>query len=135
MATIRSVRLRWLHGALQDVTYQLARLPFSPGAPASWRPAINAYRCGCCIQICVDLAGVDRANIDLIVEDRRLSIRGVRDVPEPNEKDHHVVQTIAMEIDYGPFQRELELPEEVDVHKIHADQRDGLLWIHLPLKK
>ena len=135
MATIRSIRLRWLHGAVQDVTYQLARFPFSPGAPALWRPAINAYRCENCIRICVDLAGVDRSHIDLTVRERRLSIRGVRDVPEPKENDHRVVQTIAMKIDYGPFQRELELPEEVDVRKIHADSHNGLLWIHLPLTK
>jgi HSP20 family protein len=69
------------------------------------------------------------------VRQRRISIQGVRDVPEPKEKDHHVVQTIAMEIDYGAFQRELELPEEIDVQEVQADQRNGLLWIHLPLKK
>ena len=42
---------------------------------------------------------------------------------------------IAMEIDYGPFEREVRLPDEVDVKKVHAEQKNGLLWIHLPLKK
>jgi HSP20 family protein len=136
MATIRTIRLRWLHGALQDVTsYQLAVVPFSPFAPSPWEPAINAYRCDDCIRICVELAGVDRSQIDVTVRQRRISIQGVRDVPEPKEKDHRVVQTIAMEIDYGAFQRELELPEEIDVQEVQADQRNGLLWIHLPLKK
>jgi len=55
--------------------------------------------------------------------------------PSRMKKTIQVMQTIAMEIDYGPFQRELELPDEVDVRKIHADQHNGLLWIHLPLQK
>jgi HSP20 family protein len=45
------------------------------------------------------------------------------------------MQMIAMEIDYGPFEREVRLPDEVDVNKVHADQKNGLLWIHLPLRK
>ena len=104
-------------------------------APKTWRPAINAYRCEKCITICVDLAGVERSDIDLTIEAQLLSIRGVRDVPEPRGKEDPAVQMIAMEIDYGPFEREIALPDEVDAKKVHAEQKDGLLWIHLPLKK
>jgi len=40
-----------------------------------------------------------------------------------------------MEIDYGAFEREVPLPAEVEIDKAHAEQRNGLLWISLPLKK
>jgi HSP20 family molecular chaperone IbpA len=40
-----------------------------------------------------------------------------------------------MEIDYGPFEREVILPADVEVNKAHAEQRNGLLWISLPLKQ
>jgi len=135
MESNRTIRLRWLHGAVQDVTHQLAGLRFSRSGPHAWRPAINAYRCEKCITICVDLAGVERADIDLAIEPQRLSIRGVRDVPEPRGKEDPALQMIAMEIDYGPFEREVRLPGEVDVKKVRAEQKNGLLWIHLPLKK
>ena len=135
METIRTIRLRWLHGTLQEVTSQLARSGFPQLAPPPWQPAINAYRCEDCIQICVELAGVDRSEIDLTLRDRHLSIRGVRDVPEPNEKENRPLQTIAMEIDYGGFERNIRLPADVDIDKVRADQKNGLLWIHLPLKK
>ncbi|PYI87780.1 MAG: hypothetical protein DMF03_12645, partial [Verrucomicrobia bacterium] len=46
-----------------------------------------------------------------------------------------VLQTIAMEIDYGPFLRVLPLPENIDVDQTKAEQRNGFLWITLPLKK
>ena len=99
-----------------------------------WQPAINAYRCDKCVRVCVDLAGVERSRIDLTVEPERLIIRGVRDVPEPTHAEGRAVQLLAMEIDYGPFEREVRLPTLVDIEKVHAEQRNGLLWISLPLK-
>ena len=135
MDPIRNIKLRWLHGALHDVTSELARMHFSRFGSHTWEPAINAYRCDKCIRVCVDLAGVDRSDIDLTIAEQRLSIRGVRDVPEPSGEEREAMQMIAMEIDYGPFEREVRLPDEVDVKKVHAEQKNGLLWIHLPLRK
>jgi len=132
---IRSIKLRWWHGVLHDVTYQLVRSASSPVAPPPWQPAINAYRCEKSIRICVDLAGVNRSLIDLAVEPQRLSISGMRDVPQPIDAESRALQMIAMEIDYGPFEREVQLPAEIDVKKVRAEQRNGLLWIYLPLKK
>ncbi len=127
----RSIKLRWLHGALHDVTSEWS---FSRFASRTWQPAINAYRCEKCIRVCVDLAGVDRSQIDLTVEPQRIVVRGERDVPEPTHAEGRAVQLLAMEIDYGPFEREVHLPEVVDIERVHAEQRNGLLWISLPLK-
>jgi HSP20 family protein len=134
MDSIGSIKLRWLHGALQDVTYELARSQFQ-FAPHTWEPAINAYRCEKCIRICVDLAGVERSQIDLIVEPQRVLIRGERELPEPSHDEGRAVRLLAMEIDYGPFERELQLPVEVEINQAHAEQRNGLLWISLPIKQ
>lgn len=135
MDATRTIRLRWLHGELGDIGYHVARFRFHRPVP-TWQPAINAYRCHKCIRICVDLAGVDRSAIELRVESNRLTVRGTREVAEPAEgkKRHAVVQILMMEIDYGAFERIVELPDEIDVRKAHADQENGLLWIHLPLK-
>jgi HSP20 family protein len=130
----RGIKLRWLHGALHDVTSEWSRFQFSRFASHTWQPAINAYRCEKCIRVCVDLAGVDRSRIDLTVEPQRIAVRGERDVPEPTHAEGRAMQLLAMEIDYGPFERELHLPEVVDIKKVHAEQRNGLLWISLPLK-
>src|SRR5256885_6159799 len=135
MDPMRSIKLRWLQGALQDVTYELSRSQFSRFATQAWSPAINAYRCEQCIRICVDLAGVERSLIDLTVERRRVVIRGTRELPEPSDAEGHTVQLLAMEIDYGPSEPEIDLPVEVDIDKAHAEQRHGLLWIALPLRK
>ena len=135
MDSSRTIRLRWLHGTVHDVTHQLARLHFSRSARHGWRPAINAYRCEKCISICVDLAGVDRSLIDLTIEGQLLLIRGVREVPEPGGKEGRALQMIAMEIDHGAFERDVQLPEPVDVKRVRAEQKNGLLWIYLPVTK
>src|SRR5438034_898459 len=80
MDPISSIKLRWLHGALHDVTYELARSQFSQFAPRTWEPAINAYRCEKSVRICVDLAGVERSQIDLTVESRRVVLTGTREL-------------------------------------------------------
>jgi HSP20 family protein len=135
MDPIRTIRLRWLHGTLSGATQQLAALRFSQASPHFWRPAINAYRCETSIRICVDLAGIERSQVDLTIFENRLSIRGVREVPEPGDEDDGILQMIAMEIDYCAFEREIQLPDEVEVKKVRAEQVNGLLWIHLPLRK
>jgi HSP20 family protein len=135
MDPIKNIKLRWLHGALHDISYELSRPQFSRFAPQAWQPAINAYRCDTCIRICVDLAGVDRSLIDLTVEPRRLVIHGTRDLPEPTGDEGCARQLLAMEIDYGPFEREITFPVDVEIDKAHAEQRNGLLWISLPVRK
>ena len=135
MDTIKHIKLRWLHGTLGDVSYQLTRVQFSHFAAAKWQPAINAFRCETAMRICVDLAGVDREGIDLMVEPRRVLVRGAREVPEPTDAEGRAIQTLALEIDYGPFEREVLLPADVDVEAASAEQQNGLLWVYLPLKQ
>jgi HSP20 family molecular chaperone IbpA len=116
-----------------DVAYEGARVRFYAAAwQGGWRPALNAYRCKGGFAICVDLAGVDRSRLELTIEPRRLRIRGHRLPPEPSDMDGPVLQLLALEIDDGPFDRELALPEEVEPGGAQTEQRNGLLWIFLP---
>ena len=136
MDPIRTIRLRWVHPAFSDMTYRLTGLQFASFAPQPWEPAVNAYHCKESIRICVDLAGLDRSEIDIAVEPQRVTVRGTREVPEPKSAEECVLKTIAMEIDYGPFLRVIRLPadSEIDIDEAKAEQENGLLWIHLPLK-
>ncbi len=51
----------------------------------------------------------------------------------PGDGEGEPRQVLAMEIDEGPFSRELVLPSEVDPRAVRAEQRNGILWIWLPL--
>lgn len=127
---IESMKLRWIHHTRADL--RVTSIQFWRGAGHIWQPQINAFRCAAAIRVCVDLAGVDKSLIDLTVEPRRVLIRGEREAPEPTE---HTTQILALEIDYGPFEREVQLPVEVDAEHTRAEQKDGFLWIYLPVKK
>src|SRR5437660_10193510 len=129
METIRHIQLRWLQGTLGDVTVRSIQL--WRATHHTWRPAINAFRCEAAVSICVDLAGIDKSLIDLQVEPRRVTVRGSRGAPEPTDQ---TVQMLALAIDYGPFERELELRAEVDVEEGRAEQENGLLWMYLQLR-
>jgi HSP20 family molecular chaperone IbpA len=61
-------------------------------------------------------------------------IRGVRRAPEPEECDGPPMQILALEIDHGPFEREIALNFDLQPDQVRAEQRNGLLWIYLPLR-
>lgn len=129
---MESRTISWTRGTIGN--FAVTRVQLWQPAAAAWQPPVNAFRCETAIHICVDLAGVEKSLVDLRVEPRRVILRGSRQAPEPHEKLGRAVQVLALEIDYGPFERELILPAEVDVEQTTAEQEGGLLWIHLPLK-
>lgn len=133
--TARYTNLDQLAGRLHQTIDRLICGHFSEfSAAKTWSPAVNAYRLADRIEVCVELAGVDRESIQVTVDNGRLLIRGFRQPPEPPCQEGQPVQILAMEIDYGPFERGIALPKQVDAQKIAAEHRNGLLWIRLPLK-
>ena len=102
-------------------------------------PNVNLYETENDYHVCVDLAGVDKDKIDIVVVEQRLTIRGTRVVPtcpppEGNDPEANRIRVHLMEIDHGAFAREVELPNDVEKDKITAKYNDGLLWIQLPKK-
>ena len=101
----------------------------------TWTPAVNLYESETAYIVCVDLSGVDKSKIDLIVADGQLRLRGQRTVPTAVDGSEERVKGLRvhlMEIDYGPFCREVGLPADVDHEKINASYVNGMLWIELP---
>ncbi len=118
--------------AAEGATVQIRESKFfAIHVPRGWQPAVNVYRCACEYIVCVELAGVDASSLRILAEAQRLVIRGRRSPPEPD--DGAALQVLAMEIDYGPFERVVVFPLEVDVARIAAERGDGLVWIRLPL--
>jgi HSP20 family protein len=125
-------QLKQLQREMDEIALALLQNQFSPlaGSPL-WRPAVNAYRCRDRFIVCVDLAGMKKDEIQILVERRRLTLRGTRPSLEPDENCPGMV-VLAMEIDHGPFERVLELPIEVDPDRVVAEYRQGVLWIQMP---
>ena len=105
----------------------------------TWTPTVNLYETESDYHVCVDLAGVEKDKIDLVVSEGRLTLKGTRPVPacqEIAQEEHSPrrVRVHVMEIDHGSFCRVVELPLDVQQERIVAHYADGLLWIHLPKK-
>jgi HSP20 family protein len=124
-----------LAGQLSQMAGQLWRWHFGefPGGD-SWSPAVNLYHLPRRVEVCVDVAGVDRRHLDVRVEPGRLIIRGVRQPPEPPHEPEQPMRIISMEIDHGPFCRVVALPDRVDLAAVESEYVNGLLWIRLPLR-
>jgi len=99
----------------------------------AWSPAVNVYQLPGRLELCVDLAGVDRRELDIQVQTGRLSIRGTRRAPQPPHHPDGPMRILSMEIDYGPFRRIIAIPNEVDLEHVESSYRAGMLWIVLPL--
>jgi len=103
----------------------------------TWRPAINLYEGNSAYYMVVDLAGVRGEIIDLRVENGMLILSGERATPEATgvlapTGAGRKTRVHLMEIDHGAFRRSLKLPDDVDVDRIEATYRCGLLWVRIP---
>lgn len=133
MENLHRIHLRQIESRLGRIAFHLTKIQFQCSLPQTWGPAVNAYRFPAVILIAVDLAGVDKAGIELSVERRHIFLRGRRRLVMPEGIAGPVRQILAMEIDEGEFEREMVLPQDVEPEATRAEQRDGILWIELPL--
>ena len=128
-------------GKMMD-QFQKGFFSFCPAE--TWTPTVNLYENDTAYVVVVDLAGVDKQKIDLVVHENQLKLRGQRAAPVPgtpgpgvspeNDAQHSAqrLRVHVMEIDYGPFCREVALPNDVDQTRIAASYQNGMLWIELP---
>ena len=118
-----------LHDEIQELFSELWQVPRYMGRHG-FRPQIDAYRAGDPprLTIVVELPGVEPAAIHVTVADRRLVVSGERPRPRIEGGTWH-----QMEIDYGTFQRQIALPDDVDPAEATADYEHGLLRIELPV--
>jgi HSP20 family protein len=94
---------------------------------ADWYPAADVYEGDGEYTVAVDLPGIDRATLDISLDDNQLTIKGMR---VGQVKTQH-----RGECPRGKFLRTFSVPASVDQSGIKADYKDGVLQIHLPNRK
>jgi HSP20 family protein len=102
--------------------------PRAAEGDVQWRPAASIVENKKEFTIKADLPAVERADIDISVENGVLTIKGERryEKSADDEKEHR------RESFYGLFSRSFALPENVDESKISAESKNGVLIVHLP---
>jgi HSP20 family protein len=101
-------------------------------AGATWVPPVDVFQTGEHeLVLKAELPDMTREDIDVIVENFVLTIKGEKklatDVKE--EHFHH------LERRYGAFNRSFSLPRTVDASKVAAEYKNGVLTVRLPLRE
>lgn len=101
--------------------------PFGMQPDLGWHPAADVYETKEEFIIQMDLAGMKRNEIEVTIEDDFVRVRGERtNIAPPGKKHFH-----KMEIQIGPFERHIQVPDTVDLSSASASYRSGFLFIHL----
>src|SRR5262245_51761866 len=96
-----------------------------------WTPPVDLYETSREFVLTAELPGLTRDQIDIVVDDNRIVIRGARTSVGPH-RDIPCEQYHRVERGHGSFSRAFALPEAIDVDAISADLKDGVLTVTIP---
>ncbi len=91
-------------------------------------PAINTREADDAYYVEIDLPGVKKDEVDINVEDNVLCISGKRDIKKEQKEENYY----KIESSYGTFARSFTLPQKIDVDKIKATSKNGVLEVCIP---
>jgi HSP20 family protein len=91
-----------------------------------WSPPMEAYASNGDMVLRFDLPGVTLEDVDITLENRTLTVSGVR--KGVAEEAPHLL----LELPYGEFRRAVTVPEGSDVDSVKSTYKDGVLEIILP---
>ena len=100
------------------------------GPRRGFQPQCDCYRTAGppVLHLLLELPGVDPAAVRIVAVGTTLVISGVRERPHPTAARYHQV-----EIEYGPFERRIELAEDVGADAATAVYEAGMLRLEVPL--
>lgn len=98
------------------------------GTGRSWQPPINVWLGEDGAAVTAELPGVAPGDVEVGAEGARLSIKGARPSTKLEENERIQLE----ERDFGPFQRDMVFPFEIDSTRIEARLTNGILNIVVP---
>jgi HSP20 family protein len=119
-----------LHAEIQELFSELWQVPRFAGMRRGFRPMVDSYRTDDPpeLTVVVEIPGIDPNSLTIVVSERTLAISGER---ARDRSDGRVYQQ--MEIEYGPFARQIRLSEDVDPDRATASYEQGIVTISLPV--
>ena len=98
----------------------------------AWVPPVDIYEGGDHeLIIKAELPAMTREDIEVTVENNTLTLRGEKKLDESvTDEQYHRVERSS-----GSFSRSFTLPATVDVARISADYKDGVLTVKLPFRE
>lgn len=90
-------------------------------------PAIDIHETDTAIVLTAELPGLEEDDVEVEIKDRRLTLRGQKNVTHDDTGDLRV-----SERSYGSFTRTMTLPDAVDIEEISAAFDKGVLHVTMP---
>ncbi len=116
-----------LHRRMEQMMERLLHGADPVPSPTGWTPRADIYETADRILVILEIPGVERDDLEIVVQGRYLRVAGSREQPASSG----CVRWHQMEIAYGPFERVVALPAEADPERIEATYRDGYLRIEI----
>ncbi|HEY4412791.1 MAG TPA: Hsp20/alpha crystallin family protein [Gaiellaceae bacterium] len=116
---------------IEELFADLWQVPRFSGQRHRFRPQCDCFRTDepPALHVVVELPGTETDSVRVSATGRTLVISGRRERPRVPGARY-----LQMEIEYGEFERRLELGEDVDVSQASATYERGLLRVVLPLE-
>jgi HSP20 family protein len=99
-----------------------------PTAPMrAFLPTTDIFETEDALTVVLEMPGVDRDNIDVMVENGVLTVEG-----KINFNKYEGLEPVYGEYNIGPYRRSFRISSRVDQEKIRAEMRDGVVSLVLP---
>ena len=104
---------------------------FSEPSNRPWSPAVDIFETEHELVLKADVPEIEMKDIDVQVENGTLTLKGERKFEqEQNGRGYHRIERC-----YGSFVRAFTLPDSVDVDKVKAEYKNGVLTVTLSKKE
>lgn len=94
-------------------------------------PPVDVYEDKDEVVFRAELPGIERKNVEVVLEDSTLTLRGERRLEREEKRENYQ----RIESAYGHFSRSFSLPSTIDRDKVRADMKEGILEVHVPKRE
>lgn len=91
-----------------------------------WSPSVDITENGDEFLIKAEIPGVKKEDISIDIHQGVVTLSGERKSETRDEKEHRIERY------YGRFSRSFSLPDNVDEAAVKAENKEGMLYLHLP---
>jgi HSP20 family protein len=119
---------------LEDLPQRFVRMlqgpffPEFPAAPTTFLPPVDIAEKETELLITAELPGMKKEEVEIRIEEGVLTIKGEK----KEEKEEKTPRMHVWERNYGIFERAFTLPRYVELEKVQAEFKNGVLIVHVP---
>ncbi len=119
-----------IQAEIEELFSELWQVPRFAGLRRGFRPNVDSYHTHEPheLTVIVEVPGIDPASLTIAVSERMLLVAGERVRERASGRVYQ-----QMEIEYGPFSRQVRLNEDVDPDAATARYEHGIVTITLPI--